>query len=450
MNDRLYQIWFALRCGAANREFVPLLEQYGSPQEIFMAEETEIERMPCSDGLKKALCDKSLGEAVRIWEYCHREKVSLLFYQDADYPPSLRILLDPPVLLYCKGSMPDVAKRLCIGMVGTRKMSEYGKSMAYKIGYELAAAGTVVVSGMALGIDSVSAAGALAAGGCTVAVLGCGIDSIYPSEHTVLANTIMNHGALVTEYPPGAPPHRSHFPVRNRLISALSQGVLVVEADQKSGALITAKCAITQGKDIYAVPGNVGESNTAGTNQLIRDGASVVLGAEDILTNYEFLYRDSVSMERLQCAQKKSEPCNDDWLARLQIYARTVTVLAPPAAPEPHAPAPAPARPPRGASSDTPRRSVDDSGSSPTPRRREVTDAPRTASPRSGDNSRAILDGLSEKQRRIFELLPLDHAVTLDQITREGFTVSEVLTAMTVLEIKGLTVCLPGGLFSRK
>lgn len=446
MKDRLFEIWFSLRCGIANREFPAVLEQYGSPYAVFTADENELERMPCSEKLKRAFADKSLGEAMRILEYCREREVGLLFWQDPDYPASLRTLLDPPTLLYYTGTLPDFAHLLCISIVGTRKMSEYGKRMAYRIGYETAASGAVTVSGMALGIDSVAAAGAVNAKGKTVAVLGCGIDITYPSEHCTLREAIeRGGGAVITEFPPSTPPEGRNFPIRNRIISGLSQGTVVVEADMRSGALITARTAILQGRDIFAVPGNVGDENTAGTNRLIRDGAAVALRARDILENYCFLYRDTLDFQRLTMAEKNTEP-EQDVLERLHVHYRTfdpridrarrddahnpavASHPAPPYAPSANvAPAPKPEAPARTADRAADRTSVTDS-----------------------DLSEKTLSTLSETQRAIFRALPLDHAVPVDYLTREGFAMGDVMAAMTVLEIKGLVISLPGSLFARK
>ncbi|MCQ2430595.1 MAG: DNA-processing protein DprA [Clostridia bacterium] len=450
MKDRLFDIWFSLRVGIANREFTFVLEQYENTYQVFTADEAELEKLPCGEGLKRALGDKDLTEACRIMEYCDKYGVGLLFYQDAGYPASLRAIPDPPVMLYWQGQLPDFAHLLCISVVGTRKMSEYGKRMAYKIGYELAAADTVVISGMALGIDSVATAGALRAGGRTVAVLGSGIDITYPPAHTGLRQVIQKHGAVITEFPPATRPEPRNFPIRNRIISGLSQGTVIVEADLKSGALITAKTALVQGRNIFAVPGNVGDENTSGTNQLIRDGAIVALDARDILQNYEFLYSDVLRMGRLPAAEKQSEP-DEDALAELGVCAavtlpgrtpprplvpRQKPQDTPPSAPRRHRedtrpisrqPAPVPPKEPAAEKGTVPRTPVTDS-----------------------DRSQAALDSLTDTQRAVFEALPLDHSVTLDELSREGFTAGEIMAAMTVLEIKGLTVTLPGGLYQRR
>ena len=176
IKSRLFDIWFALRCGAGNREFLRVLERYGNTYDVHKAEASELESLPCSEKFKAALSDKRLDHAHEVVKYCCKSGTKILFWQDGDYPDALRSLKDPPVLLYYQGELPDLNSRLCVGVVGSRRVSEYGRRMAYKIGYELAATETVVVSGMALGVDGVAAAAAIRAGGTTVAVLGCGLD----------------------------------------------------------------------------------------------------------------------------------------------------------------------------------------------------------------------------------------------------------------------------------
>ncbi len=464
MKNRLFEIWFSLRVGVACTEFQTLLAHYGTPYDIFNADEAELESMPVSPRLREALSDKSLQESNRIMEYCRERGVGILFWQDENYPSALRSLRDPPVLLYYRGRLPDFHRRLCISIVGTRTMSEYGKRMAYKIGYELAAAGTVVVSGMALGNDSVAAAGALSAGGSTVAVLGSGIDILYPREHARLADEIVRTGAVMTEYPPGTPPAGQHFPVRNRIISGLSQGTLVIEGDLKSGSMITAKIAILQGRDIYALPGNIGETNSAGTNKLISEGAAVVLRARDIVDNYAFLYRDALDMSALFRAEGRSEP-DDDALVRMGVFTRTVKPEGKTAAPDSQRPARGTTArgttAPRGNAS---RRPSNPQTSAPTtaPRTGEAgrTPAPPAGTPAadhgaprttaSGDTSRRALESLNETQRRVFEAIPIDGTIALESLMRDGFSMSDVMASVTILEIRGLIQTFPGSLVGRK
>ncbi len=449
--DRLFDIWLSLCLCPGAAELQNLMGHFGSAYEVFNAEESEIDALSLSPRLRRALLDKDLQESGRIWEYCKKNGVGILAWSDEEYPASLRPLRDPPAILYYRGRLPRFNRDLCISVVGTRSMSEYGKRMAYKIGYELAAAGAVVVSGMALGNDSVAAAGAIMAGGTTVAVLGCGIDVVYPKEHARFYEEITRRGVVMTEYPPGTPPRGDHFPVRNRIISGLSQGAVMVEGDSRSGALITMKTAILQGRDVYAFPGNVGETNSAGSNQLISDGAAVILSARDVLENYAFLYRDTLDMNRLV----KAEMCSDadeGALARLGVYTRTrdFSQRVPP--PEehrkqvPHHRAAPPV-------DDSRARSVPKSAMKP-PRSTSSKDLKEPSisvpPPRREDPSRRALESLTDTQRRVFEALPLDGTVTPDYLSREGFTMSEIMSAITILEIKGLVLTLPGGLVGRK
>lgn len=432
--EQLFSVWFSLCTGVANTEFPRVLSQFGSAYAVFRAEESEIEALDISERFKSALQNKSLDQAYGIVDFCKQNGVGILAYTDKAYPSTLRALHAPPSLLYYKGKLPDFERQLFISTVGTRSMSEYGKEMAYRIAYELASTGTVVVSGMALGVDAACAVGALAAKGTTVAVLGCGIDVCYPKQHTRLMRAIEQNGLILTEYPPSTPPRGYHFPVRNRIISGLGAGTLIVEANLTSGAMITAREAILQGKDIYAIPGNVGDDNTSGTNQLIRDGAAVVLSARDILENYAFLYRDSVDMARLLRAQERSDP-DPAAFARYGVGLPVTTTPAKSVSEvrrEQKIEAPA-----------TPKKSKADAKPA-----QEAPEAPK-AQVRE-DDSAAVLAQFSQRQRDMFAQIPLDKAVSADWLVRCGFATHEVMTALTMFEIKGLISALPGGLYTRK
>ncbi len=433
--EQLFSVWFSLCTGVANSEFPRVLSQFGSAYAVFRAEESEIEALDISERFKSALQNKSLDEAYGIVDFCKQNGIGILAYTDKSYPATLRALHAPPSLLYYKGQLPDFEHRLFISTVGTRSMSEYGKEMAYRIGYELASTGTVVVSGMALGVDAACAVGALAAKGTTVAVLGCGIDVCYPKQHARLMRAIEQNGLVLSEYPPSTPPRGYHFPVRNRIISGLGAGTLIVEANLTSGAMITAREAILQGKDIYAIPGNVGDDNTSGTNQLIRDGAAVVLSARDILQNYAFLYRDSVDMARLLRAQERSDP-DPAVFARygvgLPVQSATPAKSVGEVRREQNIQAPiAPKKPKADAK--------------PAEKAPEAT----TAQPRE-DDSATVLAQFSQRQRDMFAQIPLDKAISADWLVRCGYPTHEVMTALTMFEIKGLISALPGGLYTRK
>ncbi len=206
----------------------------------------------------------------------------LLTLPSSDYPVHLRRIHDPPPVLYVLGDLPTDERRV-IAVVGSRRATPYGTATATRLATELAAAGFVVVSGLARGIDAAAHQGALQGNGRTVAVLGCGVDVAYPPEMRGLKDKVRSHGAVLSEFPLGAPPDPHHFPTRNRIISGMSLGVLVIEATAESGSLITAKLALEQGREVFAVPGNVGTPTSTGTNRLIKAGATLVETADDVL-----------------------------------------------------------------------------------------------------------------------------------------------------------------------
>jgi len=201
---------------------------------------------------------------------------------DEAYPRRLKDIYDPPALLYIRGEL-RIEDEFAIAIVGSRKTTPYGRWFTEKVGNELARHGVTIVSGMARGIDSLAHMGAVSGGGRTIAVLGCGVDVIYPSENRNLFAKIIDHGAVLSEFPMGSPPEGGHFPRRNRIISGLSLGVVVVQANEKSGSLITAGYALEQGREVFAVPGNVGTESSRGVHRLIKEGAKLVESSEDIL-----------------------------------------------------------------------------------------------------------------------------------------------------------------------
>lgn len=447
--ENLYWVWLSCRIGASCGEFLRLFLKYESPYEIYMAEPSELaETEGVGERTLAALSDKSLEEASDIIGFCSRSGISILPYSDPAYPNRLRLLRDPPVLLYVKGKLPELDSRVAVAVVGTRRMSEYGRECAYRISYELGAAGVIVVSGMALGIDGTAACGALNGGGSTVAVLGCGVDIIYPREHAKLCEHIISGGAAISEYPPGTPPAGGNFPRRNRIISGLCQGVLVIEADMKSGAMITANHAAEQGRHIFAIPGNLGEENTEGTNKLIREGAIVVINTEDILGEYSYLYGKSIDMTRLSAARRRYV-YGEDILDYMGVSAR-VRGGGRPSSNRPSAPAGAFRRGAKVAApvNLTAKDYVGEAGRGRSrPSRRSSPDE----CPAAGDDSASLLSSLDERQRRLFDEIPDDRAIALDALARAvGYGIGEIMASMTLLEVKGLVSSLPGGLYIRR
>jgi len=268
-----------------------LLDALGTPEAILAAGKGELLRV---DGI-----GAEVARSITGWrEQCNLEAelkrieqagVRVVTRDDADYPKNLREIYDPPLVLYVKGALSD-RDALSIGIVGSRRTTLYGQEMARKLAYQLASVGVTVVSGLARGIDTQAHKGALQAKGRTVAVIGCGIDVVYPAENKQLADEIVGKGgAVVSEFPFGVQPDRQTFPMRNRIVSGWSLGIVVVEANLQSGALITANFAGEQGRHVFAVPGRADSALSKGSNKLIKDGAKLTEDAEDILSEFEYL-----------------------------------------------------------------------------------------------------------------------------------------------------------------
>lgn len=292
MSALKYWIWLTT-LGNTPGEFAPfLLEYFGSPEAAYAAGEEEYDCIPNLPRLiREGLCKKSLDGAEKILEDCDQLGLRLVTMQDTEYPERLRHIHNPPCLLYVKGRLPRIDEEVAVAMVGARRCTPYGETTARTLGLQLARQGAMVISGTAQGIDAAAVSGALRGGGTVVSVLGNGADVIYPKNHLSLYEDVAASGALVGEYPPGTRPAGHHFPVRNRIISGLSLGVVVVEADVRSGALITARLALDQGRDVFAVPGNIDAPMSRGANGLISRGeAQLVLSAETILEEYRYLY----------------------------------------------------------------------------------------------------------------------------------------------------------------
>lgn len=285
MSGRAYWLWLAAKEELTALVKNQLLDRFGTPEHLYAMSRAEL---ISSTGLTKrqvdVLSDKSMEWARAIAYDCEALGISIVTLADAEYPSILRRIPDPPLVLYVKGRLPDLEQTPGIGIVGTRKATPYGLMAAEHFGYGLAKAGCTVVSGMALGADGAAARGTLKAGGKTIAVLAGGLNICYPPEHNFLMGDILLSGAVISENPPGTPHDGFRFPIRNRIISGLSRGVLVVEAPLRSGALITARLALDQGREVFAVPGAINAPGSAGCNRLIRDGeAALVTEPRDII-----------------------------------------------------------------------------------------------------------------------------------------------------------------------
>ncbi len=284
MVDLRYWIAFNRTPGVGPAKLQALIDHFGSLQAAWHAGEPEWR----AAGLDRRAINSLVAVRAAIDLDAEMDRVAacgarLMTWNDADYPPLLRSIPDAPPVLYAKGDLTPADRQWAVAIVGTRRSTAYGRQAAERLAGDLARSGVTIVSGLARGIDAAAHWAALKAGGRTVGVMASGIDQIYPAEHARLAAQIAKHGALLTESPIGSPPEAGNFPARNRIISGLSLAVLVVEAGDQSGALITADRALEQGRDVFAVPGSIFSRASAGTNRLISEGATLVRSAEDAL-----------------------------------------------------------------------------------------------------------------------------------------------------------------------
>lgn len=391
-----YLLWLSTRRGLSQRHQVELLDYFGGAERVYFADREAFEPLRLTQEARRALCDKSLDGPNRILERCDRLGLFLLSCQDGAYPERLLQLSDYPLVLYGKGRLFRFDEEVAIAMVGSRQCSAYGVRTAGRIAMGLAQAGALVVSGLAQGIDAASLKGALQGGGPVVSVLAGGVDVVYPSCNGWLYEDVAARGAILSENPPGTRPDGWRFPIRNRIISGLSLGVVAVEAGERSGALITAHDALDQGRDVFAVPGPVDAATSAGTNRLIAQGeAKLVRTAGDILCEYEGRYAHKLCRPRLMTAEEAD--------GRLEV------IPTPPPEPEPEKPATGETLPL----------------------------APRSA-----------LEQMGEEQREIFFLLS-EKPLTADEIVgRTEIPARRVNTALTILQAGGYLKELPGRRFA--
>ena len=278
--------WIALNMvrGIGPRTANQLLDRFGSPAQVFAASRLSLEKEGLKPETIRELHDSEILEKASA-EIERLEKLSarVITLEDDDYPSLLREIHDPPIALYVRGDLKAACERPCLAVVGSRRCSTYGINAAQSLSRDLAANGLTIVSGMARGIDAGGHRGALEAGGKTIAVVGTGLETTYPREHKKLEEEIIASGAVISEFPLGTPPLPQNFPYRNRILSGLSFGVMIVEAAEHSGSLITARLAYEQGRDVFAVPGNITSQTSFGPNYLIKDGAKLVQHWRDVV-----------------------------------------------------------------------------------------------------------------------------------------------------------------------
>ena len=423
MHNENTAFWIALAeaLGPRSAHLQPLLACFGSPQAVFTAGEEQI-LAACPTvkaSVLRLLCHTPPhARAAEIMKYCTRHGVRVLTLEDEAYPTPLKVISEPPAVLYVLGTLPTFGKAPAVGVVGARHFDAYGAQMAYKLSFEMGAAGAAIVSGLAEGVDAVAAAAALEAGAPTVAVLGAGIDRVYPKHHKRLFAEVSERGAIVTEFAPGTPPNAWHFPMRNRIISALSDALVVVQAGEGSGALITARYALLQGKSLFAVPANVTSPLGVGTNRLLRAGAYLCTCAEDVLSHFRFLYPTLQSITVPAEATQYSD--------LLPEVLRAYGIL-----------------PPRG---DQPtEKGARRTKPTPEPKAEEepLPTAGEEVSPHAREQ--ALLT-LSPEERALYDALP-DTPFTVDVPVAAGASVAAAVGAMTLFEILGLIKAGVGGTY---
>ncbi len=278
--------WIALNMirGIGPRTANQLIDRFGTPAQVFAASRLALEKEGVKPETIRELHDSEILEKANAEiERLEQLGASVITREDAQYPPLLREIYDPPIALYVRGDLNKACARPCLAVVGSRRCSTYGINAAQSLSRELAGNGLTIVSGLARGIDAAAHRGALEAGGLTISVVGTGLETTYPKEHEKLGNEIAASGAVISEFPLGAPPLPKNFPYRNRILSGLCFGVLVVEAAEHSGSLITARLANEQGREVFAVPGNITSQTSFGPNYLIKDGAKLVQHWRDVV-----------------------------------------------------------------------------------------------------------------------------------------------------------------------
>lgn len=409
----IHWIWLATRNGVSDRVRKDLLEHFRDPEDVYFAAEDAFDHLEgVTREIRDALADKNLSEARQILDQCARSDIHILTYRDAAYPVRLRNIPDPPMVLYYRGNLPDFDASPLIAVVGTRKASAYGLGVAKRMGYQIAKCGGTVVSGMASGIDSAAMQAALTGEGAVIGVLGCGVDVVYPQSNRGLYADAERYGCLISEFPPGSAPEGWHFPKRNRIISGISCGVLVVEAPVGSGSLITARSAADQGRDVFVVPGNIDVPSFVGSNRLIREGAMLVTSGWEIMCEYEAQFPDKILRED---APSKQAGYPDEAAKPAEIPEKTEK----------------PVKKPKG-----------DTG-----KQKKVID--NSASAPYSDLNKPKPD-LSETEQKIVDALTREPRLVDDVIAETMLPAAGVLSTLTMLEIRGIVARHPGKRISLK
>lgn len=400
-----YWLWLAHRPGMNDSQKRMLLQSFQTPENVYRANKADFAAFSgiTAQGAQ-ALADKNLAPYQAALEDCQRKNIRVLTIQEQEYPYRLQNIYDPPLVLYCRGRIPPLDDVPVIGVVGTRKSTAYGRSAAGRIAGEIAAAGGIVVSGLAAGIDTAAVLGAMRTGMPVVGILGTGVDVIYPRENREVFRRVEECGCLMSEFLPRTAGFKWNFPRRNRIISGISLATLVVEAPERSGALSTAHQALNQGRDVYVVPGNIDLPSFAGSNRLLQEGAAPITCGQEIMSEYLPMFRDKMRKTPMP-AQGRAAPS--------------------PSAPEPY------------------RQRQE---KIPQPREKDV-DKP---APGAYIDNKNKLPALSAEEKRIVDAMGKGNTKVDDLIAETGIPSGTLLRNLTMLELKKVIVRLPGNRVARK
>lgn len=430
MDTLIYDIWLSLAITPDSSAFKKLLSTFFDSESIYEADDREIRLILDNESSEaERLCQKDLSRAREIYDFCKSKGVGILSYFDEAFPKNLRDIPTPPVLLYYRGVLPDFDNSFCAAVVGTRSISSYGRKNAFNITYDLATAGAVIVSGMALGIDGVASAAALSAGGKTVAVLGSGIDVCYPPVHKTLAREIVKNGCVFTEYAPGTRPDKPNFPRRNRIISGLCAATLVIEGTERSGARFTAKYAFKQNRAVYALPGNIENPNSKVCISLLKNGARALTGADDIIRDFESEYPGMLNPFALASSTRP----------RLEDELRKYSVSA--VAPEDDIFSSKPIKRIRE------RRSKIKSSKAEKPTEKEYFEPQLQSVPVNEEEITPV--GFDAATLKIYKKIPAKDSCLIESLVDGDFTLRDVMKALLKLEMGRFIKMLPGERVSR-
>lgn len=407
MDEKIYAMWLADAIGQGSKFGKLLIEKYGSFSEIYKLSEEDYAEIGVKRGSRtmERLLDKNTAKSEKNFGFCNYNYFGIIEYTADLYPKRLKGISDPPPVLYTRGRMIDIDDNVCIGVVGTRSYTDAGWNSVYRVSGGIARGGAVVVTGLASGIDTAATRAALEGSGYAIGVIGSGIERIYPSENTELFETMYKCGLVISELAPFSAIEGKYFPVRNRIISGLCQGVLVGEGNVKSGAMITARHAGEQGRHVFAIPGDINSEESSGVNKLVKEGATPVFESWDILEKYAYLYphriksvpgADSANVPEKRSSKRvrfRGSTGNGVKEEKTQLYVTEKTTL---------------------------------------PVKENVK--------REQENrNTAAVQSLGEDEKKVYGVLSYDSAKDTDTVAAEsGLTSDRVLAAYTTLEIEGL------------